>query len=111
MRLFFFQAEDGIRVWSVTGVQTCALPISLGPQESRSLGEKSMSTVVTQELPKLRSDLVISRQGGAVVQIGRASCRERVKVSVVGATLKQKQNTKSFVVRHATLVRHAVLQS
>src|SRR5262249_59683530 len=28
---FFFQAEDGIRYWSVTGVQTCALPISLVP--------------------------------------------------------------------------------
>src|SRR5258706_3006667 len=28
--VFFFQAEDGIRDWSVTGVQTCALPISLG---------------------------------------------------------------------------------
>src|SRR5258706_4345865 len=27
---FFFQAEDGIRDWSVTGVQTCALPISSG---------------------------------------------------------------------------------
>src|SRR5262249_60062743 len=26
---FFFQAEDGIRDWSVTGVQTCALPILL----------------------------------------------------------------------------------
>ena len=26
-RAFFFQAEDGIRSWSVTGVQTCALPI------------------------------------------------------------------------------------
>src|SRR5262249_58537547 len=26
---FFFQAEDGIRDWSVTGVQTCALPIFL----------------------------------------------------------------------------------
>src|SRR5258706_8006117 len=25
---FFFQAEDGIRDWSVTGVQTCVLPIS-----------------------------------------------------------------------------------
>src|SRR5690606_39406529 len=25
---FFFQAEDGIRVFHVTGVQTCALPIS-----------------------------------------------------------------------------------
>src|SRR5262249_59591244 len=28
---FFFQAEDGIRDWSVTGVQTCALPISVAP--------------------------------------------------------------------------------
>src|SRR5437764_10745224 len=28
---FFFQAEDGIRDTSVTGVQTCALPISLPP--------------------------------------------------------------------------------
>src|SRR5215469_18028602 len=27
---FFFQAEDGIRDLYVTGVQTCALPISLG---------------------------------------------------------------------------------
>src|SRR5260370_29012145 len=27
-RFFFFQAEDGIRDSSVTGVQTCALPIS-----------------------------------------------------------------------------------
>src|SRR6266487_5590690 len=26
-RFFFFQAEDGIRVVRVTGVQTCALPI------------------------------------------------------------------------------------
>ena len=26
--LFFFQAEDGIRDHCVTGVQTCALPIS-----------------------------------------------------------------------------------
>ena len=25
---FFFQAEDGIRAFGVTGVQTCALPIS-----------------------------------------------------------------------------------
>src|SRR5256885_9946323 len=30
---FFFQAEDGIRDYKVTGVQTCALPIS---DESRA---------------------------------------------------------------------------
>src|SRR2546429_4955872 len=28
---FFFQAEDGIRDVAVTGVQTCALPISIAP--------------------------------------------------------------------------------
>src|SRR2546429_9689244 len=30
---FFFQAEDGIRDVAVTGVQTCALPIFLSPDE------------------------------------------------------------------------------
>src|SRR2546429_7108529 len=30
---FFFQAEDGIRDLAVTGVQTCALPISSGQRD------------------------------------------------------------------------------
>src|SRR5574340_654344 len=37
---FFFQAEDGIRDLLVTGVQTCALPISLPkPPAGRALSE------------------------------------------------------------------------
>src|SRR5436309_13100843 len=32
---FFFQAEDGIRDFHVTGVQTCALPISDGKTAER----------------------------------------------------------------------------
>src|SRR5258708_20864583 len=32
---FFFQAEDGIRDDLVTGVQTCALPISVRPSVDR----------------------------------------------------------------------------
>src|SRR2546425_13132325 len=39
--VFFFQAEDGIRDKLVTGVQTCALPISLfpgNPKENPSKG-------------------------------------------------------------------------
>src|SRR5687767_15666614 len=32
LHFFFFQVEDGIRDKLVTGVQTCALPISLGVQ-------------------------------------------------------------------------------
>src|SRR5699024_11901066 len=31
--IVFFQAEDGIRDRNVTGVQTCALPISGNPEE------------------------------------------------------------------------------
>src|SRR2546425_8108868 len=37
---FFFQAEDGIRDKLVTGVQTCALPISRQEHESRALAEQ-----------------------------------------------------------------------
>src|SRR5256885_6000284 len=37
---FFFQAEDGIRDYKVTGVQTCALPIShVGPRHRCQLRE------------------------------------------------------------------------
>src|SRR5437763_7746267 len=42
---FFFQAEDGIRDTSVTGVQTCALPISprnaFRPSSGRRSWERS----------------------------------------------------------------------
>src|SRR3989440_3208199 len=37
---FFFQAEDGIRDLIVTGVQTCALPISLQRARVRSLAPR-----------------------------------------------------------------------
>src|SRR6266705_2803649 len=39
---FFFQAEDGIRDRTVTGVQTCALPIS---SETSSLPFRTRETV------------------------------------------------------------------
>src|SRR5690554_7555174 len=43
---FFFQAEDGIRDADVTGVQTCALPISPVTRvvASRSLAQRPPST-------------------------------------------------------------------
>ena len=40
---FFFQAEDGIRDWSVTGVQTCALPIYLTLRAQNELNLSSES--------------------------------------------------------------------
>ena len=37
---FFFQAEDGIRDHCVTGVQTCALPISPKNKDGEKLRER-----------------------------------------------------------------------
>src|SRR5256885_14869828 len=42
---FFFQAEDGIRDYKVTGVQTCALPISTGLPPAGSNGIGTLTTV------------------------------------------------------------------
>src|SRR5687767_4154004 len=46
---FFFQAEDGIRDKLVTGVQTCALPIFLSPNDCRvaTINDKVVGTVAT----------------------------------------------------------------
>src|SRR5690606_22654227 len=44
---FFFQAEDGIRDFHVTGVQTCALPIYEGREGPRQgCGEKRRPLIV-----------------------------------------------------------------
>src|SRR5256885_16320350 len=70
MMCFFFQAEDGIRDYKVTGVQTCALPIFKldGTERYDILG-------VAQGL-KPRSDLAcrIHRSSGKVEEI-KLLCR------------------------------------
>src|SRR6266496_5766442 len=74
---FFFQAEDAIRALYVTGVQTCALPISRhGPGPGQG-----------HRVPPERLELARFRGGR---EIGRASCRERVYISVVAVSLKKK---------------------
>src|SRR5689334_5900172 len=40
---FFFQAEDGIRDGTVTGVQTCALPISMGPERVKQTIKEALA--------------------------------------------------------------------
>src|SRR2546430_17530428 len=44
---FFFQAEDGIRDLTVTGVQTCALPISCCSAPSRCVGPREPDELAT----------------------------------------------------------------
>src|SRR5438046_4886760 len=84
---FFFQAEDGIRDWSVTGVQTCALPISeltvdpFGAAQFLRCQRGAVRAAALRgprEPEQLLGDAVdVDGQGHAAVQIGRASCRER----------------------------------
>src|SRR5690606_4816407 len=61
---FFFQAEDGIRDFHVTGVQTCALPILMKPYLVSAIREygndvQTFSPIVLEE--KIASDEVIAQ--------------------------------------------------
>src|SRR5256885_11136967 len=51
--IFFFQAEDGIRDYKVTGVQTCALPISsfVPGVESIEMLEETVRALVVMDYP------------------------------------------------------------
>src|SRR5205085_6510493 len=58
---FFFQAEDGIRDLTVTGVQTCALPISVSPltplQGQSSMRYCSSSRILFRACSRLTSEI------------------------------------------------------
>src|SRR5207244_9848215 len=107
----FFQAEDGIRDDLVTGVQTCALPISSlgGPV---TVGSGAMMTVASNAGVTIQSGVTLTDNGavsfasGDVVtfapytgggqitvgnEIGRASCRGRVEIWGVGGGMKKRE--------------------
>src|SRR5205807_6943973 len=46
---FFFQAEDGIRDYKVTGVQTCALPISVPDERGHRVPARKAPAEVLEE--------------------------------------------------------------
>src|SRR5699024_11946619 len=92
--VFFFQAEDGIRARNVTGVQTCALPISpASPTPVLRRHERPWAAVASTGSgsaparlgrgtavpvpPRLAAEEMNAREGRP--EIGRASCRERVE--------------------------------
>src|SRR5262249_58744480 len=84
---FFFQAEDGIRDWSVTGVQTCALPISRCAGGSRPKRWRSRRFGLEPPAQRVSLDRYAAQ---GLHEIGRASCRERVEIWVVAVSLKKK---------------------
>src|SRR5689334_23740183 len=48
---FFFQAEDGIRDGTVTGVQTCALPISGNARQVEKIVDKQAHPLAGRAYP------------------------------------------------------------
>src|SRR2546430_17525069 len=98
------QAEDGIRDWTVPGVQTCALPIfnpvfgaTRNPYDhSRSVGGSSggAAAALAMRMVPLADG---SDYGGRLRdpagwdKIGRGSCRGRVEISGVAASFIKKK--------------------
>src|SRR5256885_16751711 len=93
---FFFQAEDGIRDYKVTGVQTCALPIyrrakaRAGAGSGRDIGAHAGVPDVAR-VDEGRDPPVLAETGRVFDQIGRAACRGRGEISVGAGSLKKKK--------------------
>src|SRR5688572_33433016 len=86
--VFFFQAEDGIRDLTVTGVQTCALPIL--KRLTAAAAVRRFTPGACPPSPPRRSP-----------QIGRASCRERVqRQGIVTARTEKKQRYYACKTQH-----------
>src|SRR5207253_6438770 len=65
---FFFQAEDGIRDGHVTGVQTCALPISAGDAPvygiNTGFGLLANTRIAPAQRTLLQRNIILSHSAG-----------------------------------------------
>src|SRR5258708_15469646 len=66
--VFFFQAEDGIRDDLVTGVQTCALPIS--PSALAGIAPAPVVQRFQRRLPSARKSACVSSESSAAACTG-----------------------------------------
>src|SRR5258707_4082604 len=75
---FFFQAEDGIRDIGVTGVQTCALPISPGIVAGQEQMARSIDRIAaTQEQLARTVDQLTANQEQAMREITKLQAVEQ----------------------------------
>src|SRR2546430_10953695 len=71
---FFFQAEDGIRDLTVTGVQTCALPICSGKSIAYNASAGVTTTAWFYNLSgTVTRPMFFNSSGGGTIIIGNAS--------------------------------------
>src|SRR2546430_14658586 len=71
MCIFFFQAEDGIRDLTVTGVQTCALPISRSAQHRALLLVRLVEDREATEHEAFRRERLAERAAREALGLGR----------------------------------------
>src|SRR6266567_8674724 len=71
---FFFQAEDGIRCLTVTGVQTCALPICVGVDYGLFIISRYRSAVKDGHSYADAASLAVATSGRTVLLAGLTVC-------------------------------------
>src|SRR5256885_7497786 len=84
---FFFQAEDGIRDYKVTGVQTCALPICARGQpvqDDRGAGRARGGAAAGRTQPMSPADLSYRRRQTWENHLGNQSVDPRSEERRVG---------------------------
>src|SRR2546430_12558873 len=71
---FLFQAEDGIRDLTVTGVQTCALPISKNSPSSHSTIQETTSGRLRRRRPSTTvGEICSSKRSLSILALGCSS--------------------------------------
>src|SRR6266513_3926139 len=84
---FFFQAEDGIRDRNVTGVQTCALPISASTAPRTSRGSWREPRRRARALPRRSEE---RRVGKSVDLGGRRIIKKKKQINSKGREGKER---------------------
>src|SRR5260370_40133326 len=90
---FFFQAEDGIRDSSVTGVQTCALPIYKDGDFKTASLDLGKQLTITDDGPSIAVNAA-GEPSLALSEIGRGAWRGRGEISGVAGSFKKKKKKK-----------------
>src|SRR5690606_40981719 len=102
---FFFQAEDGIRDFHVTGVQTCALPIVTGEWSQRT-------AMATFALVPVRRRVVVAKlaAGVAVATLSLGASALVAAVANLTAIATGPDGAGGWALRGAVLGAAAVMQ-
>src|SRR5690606_40041870 len=104
---FFFQAEDGIRDFHVTGVQTCALPISGWEASAFEVCCRHYQAIVEALVADAELSLAVKRKRHNALQRNAAKAALLAHLTRIGRSEERrvgKERTARVALHHMTIM-------